>query len=316
MPNRPPTVVSRKLRAMERRLANLLKGRTVPFEVKTNTALPPTRGGVDRCGVAQVEITPTQHIGLAGYSKAGKIATCTRYPLFARALYLEDSGGNKAALCFLDLWCASRYLLHAVAKQTLTGASGLAASQLILAGTHTHAGPGRYFGNNLYDTVVSKDCGFDQEVAYFLAGCIAQCVNQAAQSAVPARLGIASSPVWYVSRNRARPAFLENPEAASWNLDGPGQGAPPDLPDVSHFAIDPRVFCLAAVSADANAKLLGAFATFSCHATALGLKNDQYDPDWPRVACEVAAQQLAAGSASPIVALADFRRRRHHSHAV
>jgi hypothetical protein len=305
MPNRPRTDVSRKLRALERRLANLLKGRKVPFEVKTNTAPLPTRGGIARCGVAEVEITPKEYIGLAGYSKAGKIAKGTRYPLFARALYLEDSGGNKAALCFLDLWCASLYLLHTAALQTLTGYSGLAASQLILAGTHTHAGPGRYFGNHLYDTVVSLDCGFDRKVADFLAGRIAHCVNQAAQSAVPARLGIASAPVWYVSRNRARPAFLENPEAASWNLDGPGQGAPPDLPDASHFAIDPRVFCLAAVSADANAKLLGAFGTFSCHATALGLNNNQYDPDWPRIACEVAAQQLAAGGASPIVALAD-----------
>jgi hypothetical protein len=118
-------------------------------------------------------------------------------------------------------------------------------------------------------------------------------------------VGVASAPVWYVSRNRAHPAFLENKEAATWNVDGPGQGAPADLPDVSHFAIDPRVFCLAAVS-EATNTLLGAFATFSCHATALGEKNQEIDPDWPGVACNLASQALANPSGGqPIIALAD-----------
>jgi hypothetical protein len=130
-------------------------------------------------------------------------------------------------------------------------------------------------------------------------------VNQAAESAVPARLGVGVAPVWGVSRNRGYPAFLENPEANSWNIDGPGKGAPTGLPDLSHYAIDPRVICLAAVSSDTN-ELLGAFATFSCHASALGIDNDQYDPDWPRVASSVAAQELATQSPNkPCVALAD-----------
>jgi neutral ceramidase len=243
---------------------------------------------------------------MAGYSLAGKTAKCVAHPLYARALYLDDGAGHKAALCFVDLWCASRYLLHQAAAYTSTGAAGIGAPQLILAGTHTHAGPGNYFGNTLYDTIVSSDLsGFHKKTADALAARIAQCVNQAAQSAVPARLGVASAPVWYVSRNRAHPAFLENKEAATWNSEGPGQGAPADLPDVSHFAIDPRVFCLAAVS-EATNTLLGAFATFSCHATALGEENEDIDPDWPGVACNLAAQALANPSGGqPVVALAD-----------
>jgi hypothetical protein len=80
-------------------------------------------------------------------------------------------------------------------------AAGIDASQLILAGTHTHAGPGNYFGNTLYDTIVSNDLsGFHKKTADALAAGIAKCVNQAAEAAVPARLGVASAPVWYVSR--------------------------------------------------------------------------------------------------------------------
>jgi neutral ceramidase len=306
MPAHLRSTLSRKLRALEKMLVRAASRRNVSFGVKTNTAPAAVRTAIARCGVAEVDITPSDLIAMAGYSLAGKIAKGVRNPLFARALYLDDGAGNRAALCFLDLWCASRYLLYKAALYTSTGPSGIDAAHLLLAGTHTHAGPGRYFGNTLYDTIVSNDLtGFDAAVADGLAERIAQCVNQAAQSAVPARLGVASSSVWGVSRNRAYPAFLENKEASSWNVNGPGQGAPEDLPNVSHYAIDPRVFCLAAVAEDTN-MLLGAFATFSCHATALGPDNDQYDPDWPGVACNLAAQELAGQSGSrPVVALAD-----------
>jgi neutral ceramidase len=307
MPTPSRATLSRKLRALEKMFARASSGRRVTFQVTTGAPRAPERTGVARCGVAAVEITPSVPVAMAGYSLAGTTAKGVRHPLFARALYIDDGVGHTAALCFVDLWCASRYLLHQAAAYTSTGAAGIGPSQLILAGTHTHAGPGNYFGNTLYDTIVSSDVlsGFQKKTADALAAVIAKCVNQAALSAVPARLGVASAPVWYVSRNRAHPAFLENKEAATWNVDGPGQGAPPDLPNVSHFAIDPRVFCLAAVSQATNT-LLGAFATFSCHATALGEKNDEIDSDWPGVACNLAAQALASPSGGqPVVALAD-----------
>ncbi len=298
------TALSPKLRAIEKIFARASSRRRVTFEVKTGTAKTTKATGVPRCGVGVVPITPSLPIAMGGYSLASKTAHKVANPLFARALYMDDGAGHTAALCFLDLWCASRYLLHQAAS--LTAEAGIAAPQLILAGTHTHAGPGNYFGNTLYDTIVSNDVsGFHQNTADALAAGIAQSVNQAALSAVPARLGVASAPVWGVSRNRAHAAFLENQEAATWNVDGPGQGAPVGLPDVSHFAIDPRVFCLAAVSQATNT-LIGAFATFSCHATALGEENELIDPDWPGVACNLAAQTLAdLSGGQPIVALAD-----------
>ena len=306
MPAPSRTTLSRKLRALEKMFVRASSRRRITFQVKTGTARAPERTGVACCGVAAVDITPSMPVAMAGYSLAGTTAKRVRHPLYARALYIDDGAGHAAALCFVDLWCASRYLLHQAAADTLRGAAGIGAPQLILAGTHTHAGPANYFGNTLYDTIVSSDLsGFHKKTADALAADIAKCVNLAAQSAVPARLGVASAPVWGVSRNRAYPAFLENKEAATWNVDGPGQGAPVGLPNVSHFAIDPRVFCIAAVS-EATSTLLGAFATFSCHATALGEKNEEIDPDWPGVACNLAAQALANPSGGqPVVALAD-----------
>jgi neutral ceramidase len=152
--------LSRKLRAVEVKLKRATSGRRVSFEVKTSTAPARAGRGIARCGVAEIDITPIEpHLALAGYSLDAKIANGPRNPLFARALYLDDGAGNTAALCFLDLWCASRYLLHKTASYTSTGTSKIDAAHLILAGTHTHAGPGHYFGNTLYDAIVTPDFG-------------------------------------------------------------------------------------------------------------------------------------------------------------
>ena len=185
MPASSRSALSRKLRVLEKMFARASSRRRVIFQVKTGTARTPERTGVARCGVATVDITPNVPVAMAGYSLAGTTAKRVRHPLFARALYIDDGAGHTAALCFVDLWCASRYLLHRAAADTSTGAAGIGAPQLILAGTHTHAGPGNYFGNTLYDTIVSSDLsGFHQKNADALAVAIAECVNQAAQSAV------------------------------------------------------------------------------------------------------------------------------------
>src|SRR5579872_5687701 len=183
MPALSRSALSRKLRALEKMFARASSRRRVAFQVKTGAARAPEITGIARCGVAAVEITPSFPVAMAGYSLAGSTAERARQPLFARALYIDDGAGHTAALCFVDLWCASRYLLHKAAVDTASGAAGIGAAQLILAGTHTHAGPGNYFGNTLYDTIVSSDLsGFHQKTADALALGIAKCVNQAALS--------------------------------------------------------------------------------------------------------------------------------------
>jgi hypothetical protein len=139
MPAPSRTTLSQKLRALEKMVARASSRRRVTFQVKTGTARAAARTGVARCGVAEVDITPSELVAMAGYSLAGTTAKGVGHPLFARALYIDDGVGHTAALCFVDLWCASRYLLHQAAAYTLTGFSKIDASQLILAGTHTHA---------------------------------------------------------------------------------------------------------------------------------------------------------------------------------
>jgi neutral ceramidase len=240
---------------------------------------------------------------MAGYAAAGKVAQGVRGRLFARALYLEDAAGHCAALCFVDLMSASRYVLEQTAAQT-AAASGVSVDRLIVAGTHTHTGPGQFFGNSLYDTFAQCQPGFDQGLADWLAARLAQAVNNAARTAVPAHLGMAVRPLWGVSRNRSLPAFANNHDAAQWQDPGwPGHGAPAGL-SAEEQAIDPRLTVLAAVRQDSGA-LLGAFAMFGCHTTSLGPGTEVYAPDWAGPAVREARGLLTPPEGQPpVVAVA------------
>ena len=52
-----------------------------------------------RCGVAEVDITPSELVAMAGYSLAGTTAKGVGHPLFARALYIDDGVGPPNEEC-------------------------------------------------------------------------------------------------------------------------------------------------------------------------------------------------------------------------
>jgi neutral ceramidase len=272
----------------------------VVIERQAPKVITPT--GQARCGVAEVDITPHVGIAMAGYAAIGKVAKGIRGRLFARALYLEDATGNCAALCVLDLMSGSRYLLERTASST-AALSGISVDRLILAGTHTHTAPGHFYGNDLYDAFAQCQPGFDLGLADWLAGRIAQAVNQAAATAVPAQVAVTVRALWGIARNRSLPAFQRNRDAARWHDAGwPGHGAPAGLSAMQR-AVDPRVTVLTAVRRDTG-HLLGVFATFGCHTTTLGSETDVYAPDWAGHAVREARHQLTGtGETPPIVAV-------------
>ena len=246
--------------------------------------------GTLSAGAATADITPTIGLPMAGYSTQGQVATGVIGRLFARALYLEDADGERVALVALDLMSASRYLLEAVASRT--SAFGVGTDRLVLAGTHTHTGPGWFYGNSLYDEFACVEAGFDEGLATWMAARIAEAVDVARGRARPARVGFGTRACWGVSRNRSKPAFDCNPTALSWNSGPfPGANAPGGLfPE--QRAVDPRVRTLAAFDRGSGAPI-GVFATFSCHSTATGACLRSYSSDWPGFASRTARWALA-----------------------
>ncbi|MDY6824764.1 MAG: neutral/alkaline non-lysosomal ceramidase N-terminal domain-containing protein [Thermodesulfobacteriota bacterium] len=73
-----------------------------------------------------------------------------RSRLTARVIYIRSAGGTAVALVQCDLLSGSRILHHKIAS-LIAGKTDVPARGLLLAGTHTHSGPGNYFSSNFYN---------------------------------------------------------------------------------------------------------------------------------------------------------------------
>lgn len=252
---------------------------------------------------------------MAGYGPMAQRGRPGDDTLQARALVLDDEArGARVALVGLDLLSGSAALHEGVAARLeLFGPE-----EIVLAGTHTHTAPGRYFGNPFYDfftirpAILPRRWRFDGAWAAELCDAIAAAVRDALAGARPAAVGVGVAAAWGVAANRSEAAFDANPEAECWPPEAFGVGPPPPGLAPRQVKVDPRVVVVGAFPpdlAEAN-QAIGLFATFGCHATALGVAQQAYDRDWPgravdRVASALGRDCLAlglggAGDASPL----------------
>ena len=120
----------------------------------------PGRETLLRAGFARVDITPPPGVGLAGNGPEGAEARGYRLRLYARVLVLADGGGNRVALVVADLGLSSTLLHRRVAALTAR-TDGIGVDRLVIAVTHTHAGPGHYFEAAGYNDAGSSVLGYD-----------------------------------------------------------------------------------------------------------------------------------------------------------
>ncbi len=267
--------------------------------VKRSSAPRRVGDGKFRCGVSEIDITPHLDIPLAGYSAEGTQARGVRGHLFARVLYLRDGRGEDVAFCFMDLMSASRLLLEKVAALTARS-RGLTVNRLVLAGTHTHTGPGWFYGNSLYDTFAAFQPGFDDGLCDWLASRIASAIESAIDSAREGRIAFGTGLLSGVSRNRSIFAFLKNPSWQSWTSSGfPGATIPSGL-TLEQRSVDPRVSVIVATEVD-ESRPIGVFGLFGCHCTTLGPNAPYYSPDWAGEAVRAARWQLERSHGNEIV---------------
>ena len=93
-----------------------------------------------RAGTARTEITPTEPTWLAGYASRDKAAEGVEQPLYATAIALEDSDGNRVVLLGADVLGIPGAIGEQVAERC-EAACGLAPEALVLVASHTHSGP-------------------------------------------------------------------------------------------------------------------------------------------------------------------------------
>lgn len=207
------------------------------------------------CGAAVRDITPPLGLPMGGYAARAGVAAGVRDPLLCRVLVL-GAGESTAAFVLLDLVYVSRPWTDKV-RAAVAARLDCAPAQVLVAATHTHAGPA------VFRSVLTDDA---RVAAYedAVADMVVATVEAAQHTASPATLAYGSATAPAVAANRR-------------SADGP---------------FDATVRAL--VFRHTNAAPLAVVATFGCHPTVLPPANLRYSADLFGAASAVAATALGA----------------------
>lgn len=200
-----------------------------------------------RAGAAAVAIAPPAGVPLAGYGARGpgNRSAGALAPVEARALVVEGAGGApRVGIVALDALIVLPALREAVAARTRE----LALDALVVAATHTHAGPGGYAEPWIAQLVVMG--WHDPAAQEAVAAASTRALGEASARLAPARLGAAVADGAGLAANRR-----------------PGGG--PSDPAVPVLVVDGERGAIATLFA------------LAAHPTVLSPANDRLHPDYP-----------------------------------
>ena len=140
-----------------------------------------------------VDITPPIGTPLDGYSGRSDVALGIHDPLFARCLLLDD-GTNRIALVACDLIGIGEFLARR-ARDLIAERPGIPPQNVLIAATHTHAGPAGVRGRG------------DEALVETVARKIAGAVLTASLALEPAALKYGTTPLESIAQNRRDPAW-------------------------------------------------------------------------------------------------------------
>ena len=261
---------------LEQTLAEAKKARLFLEELtgqKTSASRTSTRVGQLTAGLAVADITPPIGYRMSGYFSE-RLSTGTLNPLCAKAIVLRQADAS-AALVFCDIIGLSLDVSSRARRQA-SERTGIPASNILIAATHSHTGPlyedalRKYFHDTAVAEHGSDPCekvDYAEELIEKLAGVIAQ-----ADAAVkPVRLAAGSTEQQGLSFNRR-----------FHMKDGTVQFNPGALnPDIIRAAgpIDPEVGMVFLREADGDNDAIGALVNFTLHLDTVG--GTKYAADYP-----------------------------------
>ncbi len=228
-------------------------------------------------GTARADVTPPVGAATFGHGPDGRVAAGLWSRLYCRAFVIEPVGSPPLAIVPCDLGAISTLLQRKIAAATHD--IGIDAPRLMVTATHTHAGPAHYFDGEFYGSIMSSRLpGYDEQMADFLAGRIAEAVHAAYRNRVPAALAWGHADLWGITKNRSLVPYLANHPRFS---PPPPDGHP--LP-AEERAIDPALNLLRIDAVDParpehGIYPLGSILFFSMHPTVLPNTNRMYGAD-------------------------------------
>jgi len=168
-----------------------------------------------RAGVAQINITPPIGMAMTGYIARAGNATGVHDLLYAKA-FVVDNGAQQAAIITCDLLGLHKRFVDSV-RTEIQAATGINGRNVMLACSHTHAGPA---------TMFLQDCGEPDEAWMMILREQLVAVTQTAHAArQPAQFGAGRGRFSAGVHNRRAPGDITDPEVGILRVTDK-QGAP------------------------------------------------------------------------------------------
>ena len=218
--------------------------------------------GNPRAGVAEIDLTPTVSVPVAGFiDQIWQPYVGISSPCSAHALTIA-TGSAGVTILTADLLLID----HALARRVLAR-TGLARDQIYFTATHTHSGPGGW-GNHPLERLVAGT--YDPELADLLADRLAQVVLKSRSKLEPVEVAFTQAAVSGLQRNRINPGQATNNLLSAW--------------------------IFRAVSHDLDRPILATFATFGAHATIAHPRPARLGADYPGAFVEALSRSGRAGT--------------------
>jgi neutral ceramidase len=194
-------------------------------------------------GAAVVPLSPPRAVPVAGYARLKWMEEGRRDPVAVRALALREPGCT-IVLVSAEILLVPGQLERAVERRT----RDLALDHLVIAATHTHAGPGGFWNDALGERLATGP--YDASVFDYLVAQTEAAIRASVKALEPAYLSVARAGLPALARNRA----------GGSEVDG-------------HLVL---VHVAARAGHDVAEVVL-----YPAHATLLGLENRLLSGDWP-----------------------------------
>lgn len=210
-----------------------------------------------KAAAGSVVITPEQPVWMGGYAARTKPSEGKVHDLFAKAMVIEDTGGNRLVIVTTDLLGITPELRAGV--EDLVKAHGVLPESLLINASHTHCGPELRDDRILRFGIDAKYAALSRQFVRDTATKIGKLIVEILENVEPSRLVYSHARAGF-AMNRRLPTssgFINSP-----NPDGP----------VDHDVPVLRV-------EDAGGKLKAVLFGYACHATTLSFQ--QLCGDYP-----------------------------------